>query len=45
MWFKWSRISRSSIRSRWCLPVDFLAPMIVFRSCYIYLLFCKTSAM
>jgi hypothetical protein len=22
MWFKWSHVSRSSIRSRWCLPVD-----------------------
>jgi hypothetical protein len=30
---------RSSIRSRWRLPVDFLAPRIDFRSCYIYLLF------
>jgi hypothetical protein len=38
-WFKRSRISRSSIRSRWCLPVDFLAPRIDFRSYYFYLLF------
>jgi hypothetical protein len=37
--------SRSSIRSRWRLPVDFLAPRIDFRSFHIYLLFCKTSAM
>jgi hypothetical protein len=38
-WFKWSHTSRSSIRSRWRLPVDFLAPRMDFRSCYIYLLF------
>jgi hypothetical protein len=44
MWFKWSHVSRSSIRSRWRLPVDFLAPRMDFRSCYVYLLFCKTSA-
>jgi hypothetical protein len=31
--------------SRWRLPVDFMAPMIDFSSLYIYLLFCKTSAM
>jgi hypothetical protein len=37
--------SRSSIRSRWRLLVDFLAPRIDFRSFHIYLLFCKTSAM
>jgi hypothetical protein len=42
-WFKRSHIMRSSIRSRWRLPVDFLAPRMDFRSCYIYLLFCKTS--
>jgi hypothetical protein len=36
-WFKRSHISRSSIRSRWRLPVDFLAPRMDFRSCYIYL--------
>jgi hypothetical protein len=44
-WFKWSHTSRSSIRSRWSLPVDFLAPRMDFRSFYIYLLFFKTSAM
>jgi hypothetical protein len=44
-WFKWSHVSRSSIRSRWHFPVDFLAPRMDFRSFYIYLLFCKTSAM
>jgi hypothetical protein len=38
-WFKRSHTSRSSIRSRWRLPVDFLAPRMDFRSCYIYLLF------
>jgi hypothetical protein len=38
-WFKRSHASRSSIRSRWRLRVDFLAPRIDFRSCYIYLLF------
>jgi hypothetical protein len=38
-WFKWSHTSRSSIRSRWRLPVHFLAPRMDFRSCYIYLLF------
>ena len=37
--------ARSSIRARWHLPVDFLAPRMDFRSCYIYLLFCKTSAL
>ena len=31
-WFKWSHTLRSSIRSRWRLPVDFLAPMMDFRS-------------
>jgi hypothetical protein len=41
MWFKWSHASRSSIRSSWRLPVDFLAPRMNFRSCYIYLLFCR----
>jgi hypothetical protein len=40
-WFKWSHVSRSSIRSRWCLPVSFLAPRIDFRSCDIYLLFVR----
>nr|ACG48332.1 hypothetical protein [Zea mays] len=25
-WFERSHTSRSLIRSRWCLPVDFLAP-------------------
>ena len=38
-WFKRSHTSRSSIRSRWRLPVHFLAPRMDFRSCYIYLLF------
>jgi hypothetical protein len=37
--------TRSSLRSRWRLPVDFLAPRMDFRSFYIYLLFCKTSTM
>jgi hypothetical protein len=32
MWSKWSHIARSSIRSRWRLPVDFLAPRMDFRS-------------
>jgi hypothetical protein len=36
MWFKWSQVSRSSIRSRWRLLVSFLAPRMDFRSCYIY---------
>jgi hypothetical protein len=27
------------------LPVDFLAPRMDFRSCDIYILFCRTSAM
>jgi hypothetical protein len=44
-WFKRSHTSRSSIRSRWRLTVDFMAPRMDFRSFYIYLLFCKTSAM
>jgi hypothetical protein len=45
MWFKRSDATRSSIRSRWCLLVDFLAPRMDFSSIYIYNLFCKTSAM
>jgi hypothetical protein len=45
MWFKRSHTTRSSIRSRWCLLVDFLAPKMDFSSIYVYLLFCKTSAM
>jgi hypothetical protein len=44
-WFKRSHSTRCSIRPKWRLPVDFLAPRMDFRSCYIYLLFCKTSAM
>nr|ACG40721.1 hypothetical protein [Zea mays] len=44
-WFKRSHVARSSIRSRWRLPVDFLAPRMDFSSIYIYILFCKTSAM
>jgi hypothetical protein len=40
-WFKRSHISRSLFRSRWCLPVDFLAPRMYFRSCYIYLYFVR----
>jgi hypothetical protein len=35
-WFKWSHTSRSSIRSGWRLPVDFLAPRIDFRSFYFF---------
>jgi hypothetical protein len=31
-WFKRSHVSRSSIRSRWHLPVDFLAPRMDIRS-------------
>jgi hypothetical protein len=31
-WFKWSHIARSSIRFRWRLLVDFLAPRMDFRS-------------
>jgi hypothetical protein len=31
-WFKWSHATRSSIRSRWRLLVDFLAPRMDFRS-------------
>jgi hypothetical protein len=44
-WFKRSHTTRSSIQTRWRLPVDFMTPMMDFRSFYIYLLFCKTSAM
>jgi hypothetical protein len=39
MWFKRSHTTRSSIRSRWRLPVDCMAPRMDFRSFYIYLLF------
>jgi hypothetical protein len=39
MWFKRSHTTRSSIRSRWCLLVDFLAPWMDFSS--LYILFCK----
>jgi hypothetical protein len=38
-WFKRSHIVWSSIRSRWHLPVDFMAPRMILSSCYIYLLF------
>jgi hypothetical protein len=38
---RWSKASRLTLRlstwSRWRLPVDFLAPRMDFRSCYIYL--------
>ncbi|NP_001145495.2 uncharacterized protein LOC100278895 [Zea mays] len=44
-WFKRSHTTRSSIRSRWRLPIDFMAPRMDFSSIYIYLLFCKTFAM
>jgi hypothetical protein len=44
-WFKRSHTTRSSIRSRWRLLVDFLAPRMDFSLIYIYILFCKTSAM
>jgi hypothetical protein len=44
MWFKRSHTTRSSIQFRWRLLVDFLAPRMNSRSFYIYLLFCKTSA-
>jgi hypothetical protein len=37
--------TRSSIRSRWRLPVDFLATRMILSSFYIYNLFCKSSAM
>jgi hypothetical protein len=40
-WLKRSHTSRSSIRYRWRLPVDFLAPKIDFISFYIYLLFLR----
>jgi hypothetical protein len=43
MWFKWSHTSRSSIRSRWRLPVDFLAPRMDFSSIYIYIYFIRLS--
>ncbi|XP_035818238.1 uncharacterized protein [Zea mays] len=39
MWFKRSHTSRSSIRSRWRLPVDFMATRMILSSFYIYLLF------
>jgi hypothetical protein len=35
-WFKWSHTTRSSIRSRWRLLVDFLTPRMDFSSIYIY---------
>jgi hypothetical protein len=44
-WFKWSHTTRSSIRSRWCLLVDFLAPRMILSLFYIYNLFCKSSSM
>jgi hypothetical protein len=44
-WFKRSHASRSSIRSRWRLLVDFLAPRMDFSLIYISILFFKTSAM
>jgi hypothetical protein len=40
-WFKWSHVSRSSIRSRRRLLVNFLAPRMDFRSCYIYFYFVR----
>jgi hypothetical protein len=44
-WFKRSHTSRSSIWSRWRLPVNFMAARMDFSLFYSYLLFCKTSAM
>jgi hypothetical protein len=44
-WFKRSHTTRSSIRSRWRLLVDFLGPRMDFSSIDVYILFCKTSAM
>jgi hypothetical protein len=40
-WFKRSHPTRSSIWSRWRLPVDLLAPKMDFSLIYIYRLFCK----
>jgi hypothetical protein len=40
-WFKRSHTTRSSIRSRWRLPVDLLAPSMVLSSFYIYLYFVR----
>jgi hypothetical protein len=36
-WFKRSNATRSSIWSRWRLPVDFMAPRMDFSLIYIYL--------
>jgi hypothetical protein len=44
-WFKRSHTMRSSIWSRWHLPIYFMAPRMDISSFYIYNLFCKTSAM
>jgi hypothetical protein len=44
-WFKRSHTTRSLIWSRWRLPDDFMAPRMDLSLFYIYLLFCKTSAM
>ena len=40
-WFKRSHTTRSSIRSRWRLPVDILAPRMVLSSFYICLYFVR----
>jgi hypothetical protein len=40
-WFRRSHKARSSIRSRCRLPVDFLAPRMDFRSCYIIFYFVR----
>jgi hypothetical protein len=41
MWFKRSHTTRSSIRSRWRLPVDLLAPRMVLSLFYNYLYFVR----
>jgi hypothetical protein len=41
MWFKRSHTTRSSIRSRWRLPVDLLAPRMVLSSFHIYFYFVR----
>jgi hypothetical protein len=40
-WFKRSHTTRSSIRSRWCLPVDFMAPWMILSLFCTYLLFLR----
>jgi hypothetical protein len=40
-WFKRSHATRSSIRSRWRLPVDFMEPRTILSSFYIYLYFVR----